>query len=180
MSSQLDERIKNYAKANRLKFNLKEKVGYGNDGEVWATSRSTVIKVFYRDESYRREKACFLRLLAHEIKDLDGLSVPQIVQFDDNLLIVEMTFVNPPYILDFGKAYLDGQSPYDKEQLDEWRARLRNSFPKADLPRVHRILRSLSSLGIGYYDARPWNIRLRSDEEERMLAPDEDWDKDFD
>jgi hypothetical protein len=180
MGSQLDERIKSYAKANQLKFNLKGKVGFGNDGDVWATSRSTVIKVFYRGESYSREKACFLRLRDRGIKELDGLSVPQLVQYDDSLLIVEMTFVNPPYILDFGKAYLDGQSPYDAAQLDEWRLRLRNSFRTDDLPRVHKILRTLNGLGIGYYDARPWNIRLRNDEQEKALPPDDDWEKDFD
>ncbi len=91
-----------------------------------------------------------------------------------------MTFVNPPYRLDFGKAYLDGQSPYDEEQLSEWRARLKNSFPQADLPRILRILRALKAFGIEYYDARPWNIRLRTDDEERASSNDEDWDKDFD
>lgn len=179
MDTNLEQRIKDYAKANQLRFNLKEKVGHGNDGDVWATNRSTVIKVFFRDDSYYREKACFLRLQALGIKDLDGLSVPQLIQYDDSLLIIEMTFVNPPYVLDFGKAYLDGGSPYDEEQLADWRSRLRQSFRKDDLPRVHRILRTLAGYGIGYYDARPWNIRLRTEAQEAEL-PEEDWESDFD
>lgn len=178
MTSSIGRRLRSYAEANQLRFNLKEKVGYGNDGEVWATNRSTVIKAFYREESYYREKSCFLRLQDQHVKDLDGLSVPQLIQFDDNLLIVEMTFVNPPFLLDFGKAYLDSSPPYDEEQLAEWRARLKQSFRKEDLPRVHRILNMLRSHGIEYLDARPWNIRLRTEAQEKEL-PEDDWEQDF-
>ena len=178
MEGSVESRIRRYLKSNGLRFHLRQKVGFGNDGDIWATSRSTVIKVFHRGESYRREKACFLRLKSLGIRDVDGLSVPQLVHFDDAQEIVEMTFVNPPYLLDFGKAYLDSAAPYDDEQLAEWRAGLKRNFRSADIPRVERILRALNRLGIGYYDARPWNIRLRTDAEEEAL-PDDDWEHDF-
>jgi hypothetical protein len=41
---------------------------------------------------------------------------------------------------------------------------------------VKKILRLLRNYGIEYLDAKPKNIRLRSDEDERLL-PEEDWEK---
>jgi len=179
MGDQFEDRIKEYAKLKDIRIIFDEKVGYGNDGDIWATSSATVLKVFHRRDNYLREVSCFQRLKELGIKEIDGLSVPQMVDHHDGLLIVEMTFVNPPYLLEFGKAYLDCASPYTPEQLDEWRSRLRQSFRKDDLPRVMRILSILRGFGIDYLDARPWNIRLRTEAEEALLAED-DWEDDFD
>jgi len=41
---------------------------------------------------------------------------------------------------------------------------------------VKKVCRILRSYGIEYLDAKPKNIRLRSDEDEKKL-PDDDWDK---
>jgi hypothetical protein len=40
--------------------------------------------------------------------------------WNDEFLIVEMTIVSPPFILDFAGAYLDKKPPFDAEQLQEW------------------------------------------------------------
>ncbi|MGH7136913.1 MAG: hypothetical protein ACREHD_14330, partial [Pirellulales bacterium] len=86
------------------------------------------------------------------------------------LQIIEMTLVHPPYLLDFGKAYIDEPAPYTQEQLEEWYRQWRQFFPQADIPRVHKVLRILKGLGIDYVDPKPWNIRFR----EEKATPAED------
>lgn len=87
-----------------------------------------------------------------------------------------MEFVYPPYLLDFGKAYLDESSPFTKAELSSFLTELAAHFRTDDLPRIKKIIRLLRNYGIEYLDAKPKNIRLRSDEEERML-PEDDWEK---
>jgi hypothetical protein len=77
-----------------------------------------------------------------------------------------MTAVHPPYLLDFGKAYIDEPSPYTPEQLAEWRQSWIDFFPRSDLPRAHKVLRILLTYGIEYVDSKPWNIRFRAEEDE--------------
>ncbi len=87
-----------------------------------------------------------------------------------------MSMVEPPYLLDFGKAYLDESSPFTKAELSSFLTELAAHFRTDDLPRIKKIIRLLRVYGIEYLDAKPKNIRLRSDEEERML-PEDDWEK---
>lgn len=173
---QLDGRVREYARRHALKFNLKEQVGAGSDGDVWATTRNSVIKVFARERAYLTELRCYQRLAARKVKEIDGLEIPELLGFADDLWIIEMSFVNPPFLLDFGKAYLDEPSPYTPEQLMEWRRSWGQFFPRTDLPRVHKILRLLAALGIEYMDPRPWNIRLRIEDD----PPDDDGGADYD
>ncbi|HVX16191.1 MAG TPA: hypothetical protein VHC22_33705 [Pirellulales bacterium] len=82
-----------------------------------------------------------------------------------------MTFVHPPYLLDFGKAYIDEPSPYTPAQLREWQRDWIRFFPKSDLPRVRKVLWLLKEHGIEYVDPKPWNIRLHKEGDE---PPDTD------
>ena len=36
-----------------------------------------------------------------------GFNVPELIAFDDELLVLEMTIVRRPFVLDFASAYLD-------------------------------------------------------------------------
>jgi hypothetical protein len=86
-----------------------------------------------------------------------------------------MEIVRPPYLLDFGKAYLDGDHPYSPEQLQAYYGSLARHFRAEDLPRIQKVCRILRGYGIEYLDAKPKNIRLHNDEEEAALT-DDDWD----
>lgn len=168
--------MRQYANEHQLKFNVKDQLGEGTDGAVWATSNNSVIKVFEREKTFDTELQCYMRLLAHRISEIDGLNVPRIVEYSRRLRIIEMTLVHPPYLLDFGKAYVDEPAPYTPEQLDEWYREWRQFFPKRDIPRVHKVLRILKSYGIDYVDPKPWNIRFHKEE---IVADDDDpWDED--
>jgi hypothetical protein len=169
-NQQLEERVREYAKRHALKFNLKQQLGAGTDGEVWVTTRNSAIKAFNHERAYFTELRCYQRLASRRIQEIDGLEVPELLDYADDLQIIEISFVHPPYLLDFGKAYIDEPSPYTPEQLAEWRQSWVDFFPRSDLPRVHKVLRLLMALGIEYVDPKPWNIRFRAEDD----SPEDD------
>jgi hypothetical protein len=93
--------------ADRRELKLKQALGSGKDGSVFATNMATAIKVHGDRASFDRELACYRRLLEHGVLDVRGHRVPQLVAWEDELLVIEMTIVWPPFLLDFGDAYLD-------------------------------------------------------------------------
>ncbi len=138
-------------------------LGDGNDGAVWSTNRKTALKVLERDDSYVREKAAYLRLQTREISEICGFSVPQLVQCDDTRKVIEMTIVFPPSVIDFAKSYVDHPPDFSAEVLADWEDATAELFEPAQWPTVQSILASLRSMGIHYFDARPWNIRFREE-----------------
>jgi len=175
-SPELETRATQYATLKGIQVDLDHPLGAGTDGSVWPTSRKSAIKVLELEKNYVQELRCYQRLLEHKVVRLDGLAVPKLIDFDDSLLVIEINIVEPPYLLDFGKAYLDESSPYSQEELSRYLTELAAHFSQADLPRIKKILRLLRTYGIEYLDAKAKNIRLRSDEDERLIQ-DDDWDK---
>jgi hypothetical protein len=165
-----------YAAARGIEIDLQNPLGAGTDGSVWPTNRGSAIKVLELEKNYLQELRCYQRLMENNVERVDGLAVPQLIDYDDTLLVIEMEIVRPPYLLDFGKAYLDESSPYSNEELSRHLTELAAHFSQADLPRIKKILRLLRNYGIEYLDAKAKNIRLRSDEDERLIQ-DDDWDK---
>lgn len=82
-------------------------LGYGYDGNVFATERQSAIKVLRFQRLYERERDVYLRLRSRSIIDVAGFAVPQLIHHDDRLWVVEMGIVSPPFVLDFAGAYLD-------------------------------------------------------------------------
>jgi hypothetical protein len=172
----LKKRAELFGDGGRSTVDFGRRLGFGTDGYVWATHRNSAIKVLESGECYLRERDCYRRLFERMVDSIDGLAVPRLLDYDDELLIVEMEIVEPPYLLDFGKAYLDGIHPYSADQLRAYNRSLERHFREEDLPRVMRVCRTLRTYGIEYLDAKPKNIRLRSDAEEARL-PDDDWER---
>jgi hypothetical protein len=93
-----------YATLKGIKVDLQQPLGAGTDGSVWPTNRKSAVKVLELEKNYLQERRCYQRLLEQNVERIDGLAVPKLIDFDDSLLVVEMEFVYPPYLLDFGKA----------------------------------------------------------------------------
>ena len=136
-------------------------LGHGTDGSVWETSAKTALKSFYRVENYEDEIECYRRLKSQEILKINGVSVPHLEGSNDHLMVIEMTYVQPPYILDFGKVYIDRPPPYqnDEHVIAGHHEKIQNEFGK-DAARVHLLMHELKKLGIHYADPRPANIRF--------------------
>ena len=157
----LFKRASEYCKVAKSKIVSNPALGHGTDGSVWRTTNGTAVKAFIYEKNYRDELECYLRLKKNKITDIIGLAVPEYEDSQDDLMIVEMSIVQKPYLLDFGKVYIDRMPPYynDKQLIANWHAEVRDLF-EDDAPKVHLALFKLSQLGIYYVDPKPANIRF--------------------
>lgn len=162
-----------YAKRRQRKILRQDSPGHGMEGVVWKTSNHSVIKAFYRLEDYKTELSCYERLLEGNVNSIHGLEVPVLEDFEEITRTIEITFVQPPYILDFGKASLDHPPSYllDPQDLRRFQSQWKSEFGDR-WPEVNAILYTLQSrFGIYYLDPRPQNICFADPDE------DDDWQK---
>lgn len=163
------------AKSRRRNILRQDSPGDGTDGHVWKTSIHSAIKAFYRQENFNCELQCYKRLRQHGVNEIFGLNVPVLEDYDAELRVIEMTFVQAPYLLDFGKATVDAPpshllDPRDARRFEaEWRSEFGSRFPE-----VNAVLYVLQSkYGIYYLDPKPANIKLDAEGDE----DDDDWMK---
>jgi hypothetical protein len=134
--------------------------GWGVDGYVWQTDQDSVVKVCRRPPAYLRERDVYLRLRDRQLYQLQGFRIPRLLDSDDDLLVLELSYIRPPYVLDFGAAVLDhppaGFGPCD----EHWLAEQSRKFGR-DWPDVQRLLDALRQYGIFYTDVHAQNIRVR-------------------
>jgi hypothetical protein len=73
----------------------------GQDGSVYESSRLTAIKFFDRRERFERERVVYQTLTQLGIRSTWGHAVPVFLMADGGFLAIEMTIVQPPFLLDF-------------------------------------------------------------------------------
>jgi hypothetical protein len=133
----------------------------GDDGSLWYTDRPSVVKAFQRQDNYAHELECYLRLrdagITEKVRDFN---VPRYVASSDELRIIEMGVVFPPYILDFGKAYLSDPK-WPQHVIAEWNAKLEKDWG-SEVKRVRLAIFALRRFGIWYYDAKPGNVMVEN------------------
>jgi hypothetical protein len=156
-SRELHQRAHAYANARNIQ--LEHVLGAGKDGIVFSTSVRTAVKAFGRDYLFRRELACYQRFQEMEIREVLGHSVPQLRDSDSDYLIVEMSIVQPPYLLDFASTHLDIPPPdFSQEVMDEWKTAKQEEFG-SNWGKVQLILKVLEDqFGIYLLDVHPGNI----------------------
>src|SRR6266702_8200098 len=113
----LEERARLYEKQVEIQIHFDRPLGSGTDGSVWNTSRGTAVKALARQQNYINELECYKRFSAVEVTEIDGFSVPKLIDYDDDLWTIELAIVTPPFILDFAKVYLDRAPDYSVEVL---------------------------------------------------------------
>lgn len=164
MYSAASERAESYAK--RKKLSIERQIGGGIQGAVFASSSGTAIKALIQGDHYIRERNVYFRLREHNVDELAGFSVPRLVNIHDELLIVEMQIVTPPYVLDFASAYLDEPPPYfdDPAIMQSALARKRELFEDR-WPAVSSLLSEFRALGIHLADVKPGNVMFGDENE---------------
>lgn len=147
-----------YTLRTRSGLSLKSLLGYGIDGAVWSTNKKTAIKAFERPNNYNRELACYERLYDTSTFSLGEFSIPSLIDHNAELLVIEISIVRPPYLLDFGKSYLDQPPDFSPEVLADWEAEKSALFETGQWVTVRSLIGQLRTLGIYYFDAKPANI----------------------
>lgn len=157
--SDMEKRASDFA--DRRGVVLERRLGYGRDGTIFSTSLATAVKVFLEPQSYRREPSCYQRLTDYGVIEVRGHHVPQLIGWDDELLVIEMTVVTPPFLLDFASAYLDAAPDFSAEVTEHWDEEKREQFGSR-WEEVQIVLAFLRGhYGIHLLDVNPGNITFR-------------------
>jgi hypothetical protein len=168
-NSELLKRVTQYANSRGIRLVGKDLLGYGSDGTVWQSSRLTAIKALHHSKNFEHELECYKRLSDADIRKIGAFEVPHLVDWDVANRILEISIVQPPYLLDFGKVYLEHPPThlYDEQMManahQEWMERFGKRWSK-----VLHAMKMLEKLGIYYYDPRPGNVCF-GDEDDQPL-----------
>lgn len=163
MPEDIESRASRYA--SRRGLSLGPRLGSGKDGIVYSTSSATAIKVHRRQATYDAELACYRRLAEHQVVDVREHHVPKPLDHDDELLVIEMSVVSRPYLLDFVDAHLDAAPDFPDEVIEQWHEEKREQFGDRwnDVQMVMAILRG--RYGIHLLDVNPGNVTFGEGEE---------------
>jgi hypothetical protein len=148
-----------FAQSRRQQLDETALLGAGQDGTVWRTSSDTAIKVFHREGAYACELAAYRRLTELHIARVNEFVIPRFIDSDDTLQVIEMDIVSPPYLLDFGKCYLDRKPDFSPEVWQEWQ-QLHEELWEGRWKIVRRAVWQLEKYGIYHVDPRPGNLRF--------------------
>ncbi|HUY35654.1 MAG TPA: hypothetical protein VMV69_23120 [Pirellulales bacterium] len=145
---------------------LGQSLGFGVHGRVWATDRKSAVKAYApHSRHYATEHDIYLRLAERSVSEVRGFHVPQLLDFDDELWVIEMSIVRPPFVLDFAGAYLDERPEFSDEVWAEWQADKQEQFGP-NWPKARLVLAALERYGIFVSDVTPNNIRFAEDARE--------------
>lgn len=136
-------------------------LGSGVHGSVFLTDVQTAVKVHEASTPYRVERDVYRRLADRRVSKIRECAVPVLLYSDDELLVIEMTAVKPPFVLDFAGAYLDRRPDFSDETMAEWRIEKEEQFG-SDWAEVDLILAHLEGLGVYLSDISPRNIMLKA------------------
>jgi hypothetical protein len=148
--------------ADRKGLVVRRELGSGVHGIVFSAESQieggrSALKVHERGPDYMRERDVYLRLKEHGITEIRSCNVPELVTFDDELWVIEMTVVTRPFVLDFAGAYLDEAPDFSEEVLAEWHAEKQEQFGPR-WPEVQAILCFLQGYGVFMVDVNPGNV----------------------
>ncbi|QYU70530.1 hypothetical protein J4558_10610 [Leptolyngbya sp. 15MV] len=169
--------------AQRRGLELGPRLGDGKDGIVYSTFGSlqgpTAVKALARADLYGRELACYRRLAVRGIGgsvQVCGHNVPQLLGHDDELLVIEMTIVTRPFVLDFAGAFLDAPPEFPAEVMEERNAHWADVFENR-WHSVQRIMAEFRRHGLHLLDPSPGNIAFEGDIERHSPASVADHDQ---
>ena len=138
---------------------VEDELGFGFDGIVLATSRQSAIKVLRYEPLYQRERDVYLRLHARRAVQVMGFKIPRMLRADDELWVIEMTIVSPPFVLDFAGAYLDKRPEYPEDVMAEWQAEKAEQFGDR-WSTVRLVMAEFAGMGVYLADVKPGNIEF--------------------
>jgi hypothetical protein len=133
--------------------------GPGQDGFVMESSDVTGVKFFDREERFRREVDVYLRLKERKIRSVAGHNVPRLLNVVPSLLVLEMTIVQRPFVLDFAGAKLPHEIPdFDAEIIEAHHEHLQELFGTRWADALHVAEMFRMATGYTLLDIHPGNI----------------------
>jgi len=163
LPDELADRLGRYIDARNAQ--ILEQLGEGKDGHVFRIAHgsplgTSAVKIFFNGEIYERERDAYFRLQLHDAYIIQGLNIPQLIDFDDILQVIEISIVQPPYIVDFASAYLDEPPDFGADRTEEAREKIRELFDDRANDVFSVLDQMQNAYGIWYFDAQPGNINF--------------------
>jgi|HubBroStandDraft_6_1064221.scaffolds.fasta_scaffold23081_5 hypothetical protein len=160
MYSEPMRRAEEYARRRGL--SIEGQIGGGTQGVVLRTNLGTAVKALLDASFYVCERDVYLRLRKLDIDKIRGFWVPRLINHHDELLVIEMQTVHPPYVLDFASAYLDHPPSYmedsdDAQVREDWEKEKEDQFEDR-WPEVRSLISAFRGYGIFLGDLNPRNI----------------------
>ena len=152
------ERLSQYLRSRGLTAGLL--LGGGKDGDVYRTNRPSAVKLHRVAEVYRRERDCYFRLGDVGLTEIEGLALPEMVGYDNDLLVIEMTIVARPFLLDFASGYLDDPPDWPEEVMAQWHEDLRERFDERYDDVLDVLAELESQAGIHLFDVHADNLKF--------------------
>lgn len=162
----MDEVLAAKAQAYAARHHLRigNPLGSGHHGTVLVAQSNikpnrSAIKVHKEREPYLRECRAYRILASRGVIAIEGFNLPQFLGADDELLVIEMTIVERPFVLDFAGAYLE-RPEFSDDIWADWLQQKKEQF-ETRWPVVENVLSGLRSFGIHLIDVTPSNIAFR-------------------
>lgn len=151
----------------RHKVHVGRALGDGQHGKVFVVrdnskSATFATKFHHRREPYGREFSVYQRLREKGISTIRGFNLPVLVHAEPDLMILEMTIVDQPFLVDFAGAFLDGIPPFPDDVWTHWETEKAEAFGTRWLE-VQKVLSELRCLGIHLLDVNPNNLKYADD-----------------
>ena len=125
-----------------------------------AAAGEVALKVHFRREPFELELETYFRLREANVTRLLGFNVPQLLDYDVELLVLEMTVVQQPFVLDFAEVRLDFPMEFPNDVWTVWEEEKREQFGER-WPLVKQVLGEFEALDIYLLDVSPRNIAFR-------------------
>lgn len=109
-------------------ISITQELGHGTQGVVYQTRTNTAIKVYDLSSGYFRERDIYMRLRERLIDSVRKFKIPRILNWNNELLVLEMSIVHVPCMLDFGGAYLDDCPEHLLIRDEEWEIDKKEEF----------------------------------------------------
>jgi hypothetical protein len=150
--------------AERYQLTIEDRLGFGIHGTVFQAVNKDGVDVAIKHHAeldpFIRELEVFCHLDEYRVREICGFAVPQLLNVDEELRILEMTIVSRPFVLDFGGAYLDVKPSFTPEIWEEWETKRREEY--GDRWRIVRqVLDAFEEMDIYIIDVHPSNIAFR-------------------
>src|SRR5438128_2576092 len=105
-----------------------ERLGWGISRFVYLSPDDrSAVKVHRYKEGFAREVEVYRRLRRLGMTQLHGLNIPKLRGHRDDLQLIQMDFVNSPFLLDFAGVQFNPPD-FSPDVLADWHARIQDFF----------------------------------------------------
>lgn len=121
------------------------------------------IKIHLRRGPFEIELETYFRLQEQRVIRVLGFNVPQLLDYDTKLLVLEMTVVQQPFVLDFAEVRLDFPCEFPADVWAHWLEEKQELFGER-WPTVQRVLAEFEAPDIYLLDVSLRNIAFREND----------------